>query len=180
MKFKIKGWTETLVYIVLGIFLAYLFNVTLGFALSTDLPVVAVVSTSMLHDETTPVVHYQWLEKNLGVTREQIDSWPISDGFDRGDILLVVGVPREDLKIGDVIVFRASKQSYPIVHRIVKINEDGTFVTKGDHNPTTDPWKISYNEISGKVIFILPKLGYFKLITTEIWFSIVGGLGGIL
>ena len=101
MKFKIKGWTETLVYIVLGIFLAYLFNVTLGFALSTDLPVVAVVSTSMLHDETTPVVHYQWLEKNLGVTREQIDSWPISDGFDRGDILLVVGVPREDLKIGD-------------------------------------------------------------------------------
>jgi len=163
-----EGWVGTLIYIILGVVIAYLINFTLGLVLKTDLPVVAVVSRSMTHDETTPIVHYQWLEDNLNLTREEIDSWPLSDGFRRGDILIVVGVEEDELRVGDVIVFSIPYQRVPIVHRVIKI-EDGKITTKGDHNPGPDPWRISYKNIRGKAIFVIPYLGYVKVLFTEIF-----------
>jgi len=176
MKIKIKdeekdlteGWIGTLLYILLGIIIAFGINKILGLALSTDMPVVAVVTTSMKHDETTDVVFYQWVEENLGLTREDIEKWPINGGFDRGDILVVKGEKLENLKVGDVIVFSVSNQRVPIVHRIVKIDGD-VFITKGDHNRLEDHYSTKYEDIHGKVIFIIPKLGYFKLWFTEIF-----------
>ena len=163
-----EGWVGTLVYIVLGIVIAYSINFLLGIVLKTDLPVVAVVSRSMTHDETTPLVHYMWLEQNLNLTREEIDSWPLSNGFRRGDILVVVGVDRDELKVGDVIVFSLPHQKVPVVHRIIKI-EDGVITTKGDHNPAPDPWKVKYEDIHGKAVFVIPYLGYVKVIFSEMF-----------
>jgi len=161
-----KDTTETIGYIILGIVAAYLLNFSLGFALGTDLPVVAVVSDSMTHDSLTEVRHYQFLEKNLGYTREEIDSWPLKNGFLKGDVLVVDGVERDKLKIGDVIVYDISGQSTPIVHRIVKF-ENGQIITKGDHNPSFDPWKST--KIHGKTVLVIPFLGWPKLLLTEIW-----------
>lgn len=157
---------ETIGYIILGIVAAYLLNFSLGLALGTDLPVVAVVSDSMTHDSLTAKRHYQFLEKNLGYTTEEIDSWPIKDGFLRGDVLVVEGVDKDDLEIGDVIVYDISGQNTPIVHRIVKF-EDDQIVTKGDHNPSFDPWRPT--DIHGKAVFVVPFLGWPKLILTEVW-----------
>jgi len=163
-----EGWIGTLIYIILGIVVAYLMNFILGLILKTDLPVVAVVSRSMTHDETTPFVHYEWLEKHLNLTKDEIDSWPLKDGFRRGDILVVMGVNRNELKVGDVIVFSIPYQRVPIVHRIIKM-EDGKIITKGDHNPGPDPWSISYEDVHGKAIFVIPYLGYVKVLVTEIF-----------
>jgi signal peptidase I len=52
--------------------------------------------------------------------------------FARGDILLLDG--RANYTINDIIVYSPEGQSVPIVHRIISINADGSFQTKGDAN----------------------------------------------
>jgi hypothetical protein len=174
------GWFGYVVYGALGIFFAFLLNQALALALSSDLPVVAVVTGSMVHDGTTAVNHYKWLEKNLGYNNSYIDSWPISNGFLIGDMPVVQG--SNEYNVGDVVVYSAPGQSVPVIHRIVEINADGTYRTKGDHNPEDDvagrivSKYISKSQIHGRVIFIIPKLGYFKVIVSDIWAKLTGGL----
>jgi hypothetical protein len=166
-----KDNAETIGYILLGIIAAYLLNFGLGFALGTELPVVAVVSDSMTHDSTTLERHYQFLQENYGYSEEEVNSWPIKDGFFKGDVLVIKGVVGEDLEVGDVIVYSIQGQGTPIVHRIVDI-ENGNIITKGDHNPTQDPWEL--NKIHGEAMIVVPYLGWPKLILTKI----MGGIAG--
>jgi len=168
MKKITEGPMGYIIYAVLGIFIAFLVNQTLGFALTTDLPVVAVVTSSMQHDESTEMNHYQWLQKNFDYDREYIDSWPISGGFLIGDMPIVQGSP--EYNIGDVVVYTVPGQKVPVIHRIIKINSDGTFQTKGDHNPQQLPFEFSIKKewIHGKVVYVVPKLGYFKVIVSRI------------
>jgi len=157
-------------YIFGGAFAALFIKFVFGLILSTSSPGVSVLSGSMVHDETTEVNYYQWLEKNMGYNRSYIDSWPIKDGFLLGDLPIIQGT--NDYKIGDVVVYNDPDQNIPIIHRIIKINPDGTYLTKGDHNPMDDVTgkivesPVTKNQIQGKVIFIIPKLGYFKVIFT--------------
>ena len=166
-----KDTAETIGYILLGVFAAYLLNFSLGLALGTELPVVAVVSNSMTHDSTTLERHYEYLQENFGYTEDQVDSWPIKSGFLKGDVLVVKGVDDDDLKVGDVIVYSIKGQSTPIVHRIVKI-ENGKITTKGDHNPSHDPW--TPQKIYGGAVLVIPYLGWPKVKLTEI----MGGVKG--
>ena len=156
------------IYAVGGILIAFLLNQALAYGLSTDLPVVAVVSSSMTHDESTERVHYQWLEENLDYNRSYVDSWPISGGFLVGDLPIVAGADKYN--IGDVVVYSVPGQTVPIVHRIISVNPDGSFRTKGDHNGNLLSFEYSVREeqIHGKVIFIIPKLGYFKVALTRL------------
>lgn len=130
---------KNLIHIVLGILLALGINQGLALALSTDMPVVAVESNSMVPT------------------------------FQRGDILVLQGVPKEELKVGDIIVFSPSSDQIPVVHRIIKINKDGTFQTMGDANQGQLPFEksIRYSQIHGKVIFIIPYLGWIKIALME-------------
>jgi len=155
-------------YIFGGAFAALTLKFILGIFLSTSVPGVSVLSGSMIHDENIEVNHYQWLEKNMGYNRSYINSWPIKDGFLVGDLPIVQG--SNDYKIGDVIVYDVTAQSIPIIHRIIKINSDGTYMTKGDHNYGLLPFEyaVRREQVKGRVIFIIPKLGYFKVIFS--WF----------
>lgn len=155
---------ENVKYILFGIVAAYLLNFGLGLALRTNLPIVAVVSDSMKHDSLTDVRHYDYLE-DMGYSPDEVNSWPITGGFLKGDVLVVTGVSDEDLEIGDVIVYDIEGQSVPIVHRVIDI-KDGEVVTKGDHNPTYDPWKAK--KIHGKAVVVVPFLGWPKLLLTQI------------
>lgn len=170
MKKSNKDLLETVGYVVLGVIAAYLLNFGLGLAFGTDLPVVAVVSDSMTHDITTPLRYYEFLEEKYGYNKSTIDSWPIKGGFLKGDALVVVGTKFNELKPGDVIVYDIEGQKTPIVHRIVKIDNGSSITTKGDHNPSQDPWKPT--RIHGKAVVVIPFLGWPKLLLTTI-------LGGI-
>lgn len=167
-----SGWVGYIFYGALGVLIAFLLNQTLAFALSTDLPVVAVVSNSMLHDAGTESNHFNWLAQNLGYNRTYVDSWPARDGFSIGDLPIVQG--SKEYKVGDVIVYSVAGQKAPIIHRIIKINPDGTFMTKGDHNPSLLQFesRVTNAQIHGKVLFVIPKLGYFKVVATKL----TGGL----
>jgi signal peptidase I len=161
---KRKDIEENIKFFATAILLILFMNYGLGFLLKTDLPVVAVISESMTHDRTTEYVHYKYLEAEYNYTRQEIDSWPLKNGFRKGDVLVIKGVDRSQLKVGDVIVFDIEGQKVPIVHRIVKLNSE--IVTKGDHNPVIDPWKVE--RIHGRVVFVIPFLGWPKLIFTYI------------
>jgi len=156
------------IYAALGITIAFLLNQVLGYGLGTDLPVVAVISSSMTHDNNTPAVFYQWLENNMGYNESYINSWPVHNGFVIGDLPIIEGTA--NYQVGDVIVYSIQGQKVPIIHRIIKINSDGTYMTKGDHNPTLLPFEgaVRKEQIHGRVIFIIPKLGYFKVIMTQL------------
>ncbi len=161
------GWTGAIFYVFLGIGLALLARQTLAFALSTEMPVVAVVSTSMQHDHVEQT-HYQWLDEHMGYSESYIKSWSIPTGFLVGDMPVVKG--EGNYKVGDVIVYSVPNQNFPIIHRAIKINEDGTYQTKGDNNLNQLPYefKVHKEQIYGKVVFIIPKLGYFKVMLTNV------------
>lgn len=81
------------------------------------------------------------------------------------DAVLTVKTNPERIKVGDIIAYSKIIPFAPrqiIIHRVVSINEEPLiFKTKGDANPSPDPWDISPREIVGKVIFTIPKLGWF-------------------
>lgn len=58
----------------------------------------------------------------------------------------------------DVITFKDSQERVT-THRIVDLNQK-KFSTKGDANRTSDPELVEEEMILGKVIVVLPKLGY--------------------
>jgi len=134
-----KEYASTAAYILAGVLLAFLINAGMGLALGTDLPIVAVQSNSMVPT------------------------------FYKGDLLILQGVPKESIAVGDIIVFAADERSTPIVHRIVAINADGSFQTKGDANNGQLPFetKIPYDRIHGKAMFIIPYLGWVKIGLSE-------------
>ncbi len=148
MKKITDGTTGTIIYIVIGIILAFGINQGLAFALSTSMPVVAVESNSMVPT------------------------------FAKGDILIIRGVPNPDdynelLEIGDVIVFTPPERPIPIVHRLIEKNPDGTFQTRGDANHGQQlPFEksISPEEVEGKMVMIIPYVGWIKIGITEYLF----------
>lgn len=166
-KLKDKKMADELVssavYVLLGIFLALGTKQVLVYALGSEMPVVAVVSESMQHDNAL-ITHYEWLEQRYGYSKGYINTWPVRDGFNIGDMPIVSG--NEDYHVGDVIVYQVSGQPIPIIHRIVSMNEDGTYQTKGDNNMDQLPYEksVSGSQIVGKVVYVIPKLGYLKVI----------------
>ncbi len=135
-----REFASTLFYILSGVVAAFLINQGLALALNTDMPLVAVESNSMVPT------------------------------FYKGDILVLLGTSAKDLKIGDIIVFSVPSYSVPVVHRVVKINDDGTFQTKGDANLGQLSFEKMVNpeQIHGKEILIVPYLGWVKILMTEL------------
>jgi hypothetical protein len=59
-----------------------------------------------------------------------------------------------EYKIGDIITFLPEgydRKTIPTTHRIIGINDDGTFKTKGDANNTKDPVDVKKELIVGEV-----------------------------
>lgn len=147
----------------------------LGLVLQTDYPVVAVVSGSMTHEG---LKFDSWWEQNqnwyLEHNVDSFDDFNFRNGFNKGDIMILHGVEPKDIKIGDVIVYSSSTHMYPIIHRVVEI-DDGKFIFKGDNNPTQDPMKVEEEQILGRAQFRIPYLGYVKIWATDL-FKLAGGL----
>ena len=81
------------------------------------------------------------------------------------DAVLTVRVKPEDIEVGDVIAYVkvvpfASVQT--VTHRVVDVITDGViycFKAKGDANPSPDRWDIVPQEIVGKAVIVIPRLG---------------------
>lgn len=77
-----------------------------------------------------------------------------------GDIVIIKKNKPEMLNQGDVITF--SRNGEVITHRITKIEESENntrYITKGDNNNTEDSFNVTYQDIIGEEVLIIPYLG---------------------
>lgn len=97
------------------------------------------------------------------------------------DMIVTMRVNKpEDLKKGDIITFNSTDYRYSgvtVTHRIYKIEQtsDGKylFTTKGDANNTKDASRITFDDIYGKVLLRVPKIGYIQYFLSTAWGWIV-------
>lgn len=83
----------------------------------------------------------------------------------KGDAIVLTKVNKNtELELEDIIAYEDENEI--IVHRIIKINDDNTYITKGDNNTTRDPLDVKHSTVKGKVLFRIPYLAY-----PSIWFS---------
>ena len=96
----------------------------------------------------------------LGFYMFNIVSESMEPTFFKDDLVVVKKIEVSNLQKGDIITFR--QEDRIISHRIVKIIiEKGKmkFITKGDNNEVQDKDSIEINNIYGKVVFSIPKIG---------------------
>src|SRR5665213_2625591 len=75
----------------------------------------------------------------------------------------LVLVRENQYHVGQVITFKVN--GLIVTHRLIAIHPNGTIVTKGDANPTVDPWRATKADIIGGVVRTIPMVGY-------VWFFI--------
>jgi signal peptidase len=76
-----------------------------------------------------------------------------------GSIVVIKPVDPELLTIGDIICFRTSGSATRVTHRIINVTNEG-FITKGDATEDPDEWIVKKENVIGKVIAVIPYLGY--------------------
>ena len=84
------------------------------------------------------------------------------------DAIVTKRVDPEKLEVNDIITYR-SEDPYSlgimITHRIIAIdyeNGEKRYTLKGDDNNASDRLKVSGKQIYGKVVMVIPKIGYLQ------------------
>jgi signal peptidase I len=158
----------------------------LGLAFGTNYPIVAVVSDSMEHKMSFD----RWwsMQGNFydgkNITMQEFRAMPFRNGFNKGDLMVLLGAPPSKVKLGDVIVFMAGKPD-PIIHRVVEIkNSEGAHIyeTKGDHNQNQivtswlDETNVNEKAVVGRAVLRIPYLGWVKIAAVDFVVSVVNFL----
>lgn len=78
-----------------------------------------------------------------------------------------------DISVGDAITFSIGEGSLA-THRVVsKDEENQSFTTKGDNNPSEDNSPIPYSRVAGKTMsFAIPHAGYLTTYAQKNWYVI--------
>lgn len=182
---SIKGWIFSLIF--LFVFIKFIFFPVLGFVTGTSLPLAIVESCSMYHNGNIFSNFDLWIENHnekysaFNITKENFQKFSMKKGFDKGDILFIIRANPKTLKVGDIILFNSGTRETPVIHRIIKIEEENNekiFTTIGDNNarmlaPDNNPAgvderKIKSEQLVGKASFrLVPWFGWIKLIFFE-------------
>ena len=93
-----------------------------------------------------------------------IESPSMTPSIKKGDAVIIDKTYNKDkLKVNDIIAY-IDKEDKIIVHIIININKDGTFITKGDLNNTSDKEYVKKDQIQGKVILTIPYIAYPSIV----------------
>ncbi len=171
-----KGWLFSVIFLV--IFILFIFFPFLRLVTGTSLPLAIVESCSMYHKGNLFSDFDSWWERHdskyasLIINDLDFRDFPFRNGFNKGDILFIVGAKPEKLEQGDIIIFNTNRKN-PVIHRIIKIEEENNeyiLSTLGDNNKAQleIEKRISSDQLVGKaVIKLTPYLGWIKLIFYE-------------
>src|SRR3989338_527057 len=186
---SIGSWIANI--IVAFLVIRFIVYPLLGIILGTGFPIVAVVSESMEHGLHQGVICGQqfdefkesfdnywqtcgaWHEEQ-GITKEKFLSFPLKSGFRKGDVIILWRANRNNLEVGDILVFQGNRPQ-PIIHRVVKIsqeNGDYFYQTKGDHNSNSIDGALGETHISeermlGQGLVRIPYLGWVKILFVD-------------
>jgi signal peptidase I len=182
---SLKGWIFSLIF--LFVFIKFIFFPFMNFVTGTTLPLAIVESCSMYHNGNVFSDFNTWFNEHqskysaINISKKDFQSFVLNKGFDKGDIIFIVGADPSKLKIGDIIAFSSGTSGTPVIHRIITIKEangERIFSTMGDNNagqlvPVNnyagiDEREIKSSQLVGKAVFrIAPKIGWIKLIFFE-------------
>ncbi len=186
---SVSSWVANV--IVAFLLIRFIVYPVLGLILGTHFPIVAVVSESMEHGLHDGVLCGRqlasfpesfdkywsvcglWYEHN-GITQERFKDFPLQNGFDKGDVIVLWRASKENIELGDILVFQGTKPQ-PIIHRVVKVwqdNNDYYYQTKGDHNSDSIPGvlgelAIGEERVFGKGLLRIPYLGWLKILFVD-------------
>ncbi len=106
----------------------------------------------------------------MGYQRYIITGGPMTGTYDKGSVVFEKVVPSKDVKVGDVITYlppASSGVSNLVTHRVVSAEPGvhGTvYRTRGDANPSTDPWTFTLDAAEQPVVaFHVPYVGWALL-----------------
>ena len=136
----------------------------------TKIPFNTIVSESMEHDSKFDIWWSKYgffYENYLDISKKEFENFPFKNGLNIGDFVFVIGVKKEEIKVGDIITYYVPQLNKYIVHRVIKIKENGCFETLGDNNVRLIyfnmnpqlPFEKNVCNIEGKVVFRIPYLG---------------------
>lgn len=83
-----------------------------------------------------------------------------------GDIVIIKKTDPDNIKVNDVIEYQV--ENYGVIHRVVEIKDDGSFITKGDNNNTIDMFAVTHDQVKGIVKARIPYLGYPTLFVNNL------------
>ncbi len=81
--------------------------------------------------------------------------------IERGDIAIINKIDSSQIKINDIIEYRLD--DIYVIHRVINIKNTSkgkTYITKGDNNKSKDSKPVYKEQINGKVVGFVPKVGY--------------------
>jgi signal peptidase len=83
-----------------------------------------------------------------------------------GDVVIVAKVPADTIETGDIIQFRVP-EGVTIMHRVIEIQEteggSKVYITKGDNNEEPDSEPVLPDNVVGKAIMTIPKIGWASI-----------------
>ena len=109
----------------------------------------------------------------LGIKPSIIASGSMKPNLNVGDVVIVLNNPVENIKVGNVVVYKSS--SIEIAHRVIDIinyEKSSTIITKGDANKFPDDPIIASGTI-GKVIYTIPKIGWISIYIKNSFISMI-------
>lgn len=87
-----------------------------------------------------------------------------------GDVVIIAKVPADNIVLGDVIQFRVP-EGVTVMHRVIEIQEtEGggkVFITKGDANDKPDSEPVMPENVVGKAVVTIPKVGWASIVVKE-------------
>jgi len=96
----------------------------------------------------------------LGFQLSTVASGSMRPTMDTGDMVILVDVPFEKLDLDDVVQFW--REGDMIIHRVHEIVGE-TMIMKGDANNAPDSDLVFPNQIQGKMIAVIPKIGWVSI-----------------
>lgn len=110
------------------------------------------------------------LPKILGYQAYTVISGSMEPDISVGSLVYVRRQEPDKIQVGEVIAYLGGRDINSVItHRVIENKTaDRKFITKGDANQTTDINAVTYEQLLGKVEYIVPKLGIIAQFLTSI------------
>ena len=127
---------------------------------------------------TTPVVvlilllaiytgYFKFIKKSnnisfFGYKQYIVMTGSMQPSYNIGDLIFEKEIAKEDIKLNDVITYSLESGQDTVTHRVIDIIEENGetyYQFKGDNNNSPDPDLVTYEQIQGKVIYKIDRLG---------------------
>ena len=160
-KFLNEGWSGTISYCILGLFVALVANWGLGVVTGSNLPIVTVSSTSMV-----PTLNVGDIAFIKGQNSYEVGDIIVFNGWEKEPIIHRIVAISDDGKIE-----RYDNWNQMNDEKILGYGNEKIYITKGDNNPSCDQCygklPVKENEIYGKEFLIIPYLGWIKILAVR-------------